>query len=499
MDFNDDIPAVDEVTVRRFIEIIHTHAARTIDGADRAGVLQLCRINPLDEGNVVPSRFRIGDIEAMTKVAIDDAKAGHNVYIEARTVQPGLRGKQRGTLEETAWVFGFVIDSDADKGRAGNVTAEPTLEVETSPGNSHLWYLLDQAIPAAQAKPLGEAIRQSSGADQDTGVITQCYRVAGTPNFPSTAKRARGRCTVEATRIIGQPNRLWGLDGLAEAFPVHTGKHAGDGASVRAGGNGDETTLPNDLLQLIRNGVAGIEDRSAVFHSVVAQLKRRRWSAEVIATLFEHYPNGIARKYARPHPRGGGAVIRQARDNPVSAVGGEPNDEPDGEPNDEPGGEPDVTSPILPTIRIIAGQLPRVVSETEQALISAGAPIFFRAGTLVRPCIEMATAADGRTTTIASLHPFVVPLLLEWMASAALFERFDGRRKGWTVIDPPREIAEALLAHKGLWKVPHVSGVITTPTLRSNGSLLADKGYDVATGLYLMPQSEGADYAGAQP
>ena len=96
MDFN-DIPAVDEAEVRRFIEILHTHAAQLINGADRTGVLQLCRINPLDEDNVVPSRFQIGDVEAMVKVAIDDANAGHNVYVEARTVRPELRGKQRGS------------------------------------------------------------------------------------------------------------------------------------------------------------------------------------------------------------------------------------------------------------------------------------------------------------------------------------------------------------------------------------------------------------------
>ena len=178
MDFN-NTPIIDEAAVRRFIEIIHTHAAQVINGAERTGVLQLCRINPADENEVVPSRFEIGDVEAMVKVAIDDASAGHNVYIEARTVRSELRGKRRGAINDTVWVLGFVVDSDADKGKAGNITATPTLEVETSPGNSHFWYLLDRAISAAQAKPIGEAIRRSTGADQDTGVVTQCYRVAG--------------------------------------------------------------------------------------------------------------------------------------------------------------------------------------------------------------------------------------------------------------------------------------------------------------------------------
>ena len=59
----------------------------------------------------------------------------------------------------------------------------------------------------------------------------------------------------------------------------------------------DETTLPDDLLQIIRQGGDPNADRSALFHSVVAQLKRRRWNITEIVTLLEKYPNGIAQKY----------------------------------------------------------------------------------------------------------------------------------------------------------------------------------------------------------
>ena len=36
------------------------------------------------------------------------------------------------------------------------------------------------------------------------------------------------------------------------------------------------------------------------------------------------------------------------------------------------------------------------------------------------------------------------------------------------------------------WAFPRVSGIITTPTLRADGSLLADPGYDPQSGLYLL-------------
>ena len=287
---------VDEVTVRQFLEIINAHAAQVINGACPPGVLQLCRINPNDERSIVPSRFQIGDVEQMLATALGDAGAGHNVYIEPRTVRADLRGTKRGGLEDTAWVFGFVIDSDADKGKGGHVVAKPTLATETSAGNFHLWYLLTRAISAAQAKPIGDAIRASSGADQDTGVVTQCYRVAGTPNFPSAAKRARGRINIEPTRIVEYTGRLWDPDELMAAFasPVTVGTQVSS-----TSGHPGEATLPDDLLDVIRHGAGPGADRSKVFHDVVAQLRRRNWTVDAIVALLERYPDGIAKKYVK--------------------------------------------------------------------------------------------------------------------------------------------------------------------------------------------------------
>ena len=131
---------IDGATVQQFIELINEHAKKAINGPGQPGFLQLCRINPLDDKSVVPSRFEIGDVEHMVQTATGDAAAGHNVYIEARTVRDGLRGNKRGGLEDTAWVFGLVADCDADKDKGGNITVKPSLAVETSPGNFQLWY-----------------------------------------------------------------------------------------------------------------------------------------------------------------------------------------------------------------------------------------------------------------------------------------------------------------------------------------------------------------------
>jgi hypothetical protein len=134
-------PQIDEATVRQFIEIISAHASQIANGGGPRGLLQLCRISPLDDKRVMPSRFNLDDIENMVRTAVGDATAGYNVYIETRTVHPDLRGSKRGGLNDTCWVFGLVADCDADKNKGGNVTVRPSLAIETSPGNFHLWYL----------------------------------------------------------------------------------------------------------------------------------------------------------------------------------------------------------------------------------------------------------------------------------------------------------------------------------------------------------------------
>jgi hypothetical protein len=175
--------------VREHVTIISAHAVELAKSNGKPGVLQLTRLSPLDE-RMVPTRFKLDDVDGMIRAAVSDSNALHNIYVEARTLRSDLRGSTRGALRDTEFVFGLVVDVDHDKGMGGAVTARPSLVVETSPGNYHYWYLFDRPVAASPAKALGDAIRAAAGADHDTGVVTQPYRVAGTINYPSKAKRA---------------------------------------------------------------------------------------------------------------------------------------------------------------------------------------------------------------------------------------------------------------------------------------------------------------------
>ncbi|SEO42289.1 putative DNA primase/helicase [Methylobacterium sp. ap11] len=144
----------------------------------------------------------------------------------------------------------------------------------------------------------------------------------------------------------------------------------------------------------------------------------------------------------------------------------------------------------LPIIKVVASEMPRVVDEAEEILIESGTPVFSRAGGLVQPVTEMIPAAEGRLTLIARLKALGPDALTDLLARVVKFQRYDERRRGWVNIDPPAKVAATLLAREGHWRLPPVAGIITTPTLRPDGSLLSEAGYDAATRLYLM--SDGA-------
>jgi hypothetical protein len=152
------------------------------------------------------------------------------------------------------------------------------------------------------------------------------------------------------------------------------------------------------------------------------------------------------------------------------------------------GGEPH-KGDNRPTIRIAAGEIERIVDETELALIKAGRGLYQRDGKIVFVSYSPARTNKGEDTlTIQILERGEHALLLD-MSAAANFERFDKRANKWVSADPPMTIVLALKEH-GLGKLrfPVLHGVVTAPTMRADGSILSMPGHDAATGLLFDPR-----------
>jgi hypothetical protein len=135
-------------------------------------------------------------------------------------------------------------------------------------------------------------------------------------------------------------------------------------------------------------------------------------------------------------------------------------------------------------ILLEAGQLHIAASEAEAALITAGLPLYARGGEIVRPVIEDVKGFRGRKTKTARLKALNIDSMRDHLSRAVQFRKYAGRT---TVdVDPPHQIAATILTRDGDWILPPLSGLITTPTLRPDGSILSTEGYDSATKLLLV-------------
>jgi putative DNA primase/helicase len=99
--------------------------------------------------------------------------------------------------------------------------------------------------------------------------------------------------------------------------------------------------------------------------------------------------------------------------------------------------------------------------------------------------IEEADATEKRKTKIVRLVALSPPGLIDYLSQAAIWKRFDKRSKKTVRIDPPVPVAAIVLSRDGKWRVPRLKGVITTQTMRSDGSLLKQPGFDPTTRLLL--------------
>jgi len=290
----------DSREVREFITTLAAQAKAATKDLSDSGVWQMILVHPSTEGVGAIYRYALDDpklIERMTSDAVAASESGHNVYIEGRTVRRGLGGKQRGGLNDTVAVFALVVDSDADKNKAWSPTVPTSLAVETSPGNTHFWLFLENAVDADTGKALGDRLRAATNADSDTGNVCQPYRVAGTSNYPNKTKLERGR-VITPTRSLGfDPETLWTPERFEQDFPAPA-EPIRDGTSSEGGtGPADESSIPADTLRIIREGVEDDADRSYVFYNVVRALKEDGWALTGIITLLDRYPKGIASKY----------------------------------------------------------------------------------------------------------------------------------------------------------------------------------------------------------
>ncbi|MDO8608218.1 MAG: bifunctional DNA primase/polymerase [Phaeospirillum sp.] len=143
-----------------------------------------------------------------------------------------------------------------------------------------------------------------------------------------------------------------------------------------------------------------------------------------------------------------------------------------------------------PLIELIPSELPASVDAMEQALIAGDPGIFQRGDRVVRLGEQEVPTFKGEKLKTTRLYPVDANNLCERAMRVAKFEKFDARKNDKVQTKCPNDVASTYLSRVGDWLLPTLTGFVTTPTLRADGSILNTPGYDPTTGILYQPNAE---------
>jgi putative DNA primase/helicase len=134
-----------------------------------------------------------------------------------------------------------------------------------------------------------------------------------------------------------------------------------------------------------------------------------------------------------------------------------------------------------PIVRIENDTMSRAVAETCAHLAAANLGLYDRGHILVHVLQDTwPTAIPDVSTTFFSTGRVSQHAIWYSMAKAARFQAFDGRMNRWKYVKPPEKLASAIIDSPNDWAFPKLDGIQSCQTMRTNGSLVTEEGYDAS-------------------
>jgi hypothetical protein len=329
---------------------------------------------------------------------------------------------------------------------------------------------------AKRSRPGLVAIMRDPATGAETGGVQRIYLAddgGGKANMPEP-KKMRGRAGVAMLMPIREDGVLGVAEGIETALAAARIFGIPVWAALSAGGL-RKFAFPAALKELTI-----FADRGEGGEKAAWALHRKAIDAGIAA--FVVYPKSDD-DFAKDLPLGH-TVSDYRPEQPL------PHDPRTGRSDRQPGRG-------LPVVPVGGGALPHAIDAAEAILIDADKAIFQRGDFVVRPAPVMVTISDNRKTSAIRLVPVKTQHMIERFTRYVDFQKFDARDKKWHSIDCPPNVAAAYLERVGDWELPVLTGIANAPTLRPDGSILDQPGYDAATGILYDPR--GVDFPPIPP
>lgn len=366
-----------------------------------------------------------------------------------------------------------LLTSDLPKG-----VPTPTVIIFSGGGYQGFWKLeepieIDGNLDKAEdAKRYNQQLEKIFGADNCHN-IDRIMRLPGTVNIPNAIKRKKGRTAALAKVLDFDKSRIYDIGQFkkfVEEPPMVQTEQALESTehTLESLDDLDQWGFSPKYKELIREGKykekpEKYESRSEAYFAVTCELVRACVPHNVVISVLTNPEFKISEK------------ILEQKD-PIAFAEGE------------------ILSALKkigkpkPRIVVEEGELPRITTQAEQALIKNEVGIYQRGQMLVRSAVlDKSTSDDGvkRQAGTFILIEVTKPWLLEKMALSADWLKV--KKNDLIPTDPKPKYAEHIQARVGDWSFPPLKGFVNAPTIREDGSILQTPGYDAVSQVIYEP------------
>ncbi|MDX3911346.1 MAG: DNA-primase RepB domain-containing protein [Sphingobium sp.] len=412
-----------------------------------------------------------GNWEALAAVDIDrQCPSDHNNYLNCSSFTPDEDGRLRARTDSFSGCHFLLLDdvgTKVDPAKLDDFT--PTWAIETSPGNSQWGICFAEPIEAQQKViALQSAIVAAGLSDPGSKGVARWARLPYAINGKAKHRDKNGlpfRC-----RLTGwNPDMVYTIDSLAEALsldlspplPSFARPEPGKRATRAGEARGDDIYTPqpveNPVITALKEGGMYKRQIEPGKHDITCP-----WTAEHTdgddsgAAYFEPTEDFAYGGFRCQHSHGDRYHVGELLD----FVGID---------RDQARGKA--------RIRLIGGELNRVVRSAEIALTAVGD--FYQSGGVIMAIRTDPTSGEISTEVVNE------QMLQTALSDAALWERRDGKASAWVRCDPPTRVVQSVLKAGTFRHLPVLNGLARQPFFReSDGVLVMQPGYDPVSGIY---------------
>ena len=403
--------------------------------------------------------------------AVDDVDRqcppGRNNYINCSSFALDGEGAVRAKLERFSALHFIMLDDIGTKVDAAKLNDfTPTWSIETSPGNFQVGIKLAEPIrDRGQGERLLNAVMAAGLSDEGAGGLVRWARL---PNAINGKEKHRDeddlpfRCQPK----VWNPEVAYSIEELVEALPLDWSPPSPPLAQpLRQTANpaprGDDVFTPrpseNPVLTALRSKGLYKRQIDAGKHDITCPWVDEHTDALDGGTAYfepsaSYLTGGFKCQHSHGDKYGVGKLLTYLDVDHAAAAG-------------------------KPRIRMVQGAIGRVVRSAEQVLVMSGS--FYQSGGMI-----LAVRKDAHSGAI-STEVVNEQMLTTILSDLAIWERYDGRSKGWLPSDPSQRVVQMLMKGGDYKHLPVLRGIVRQPFLReADLELVAEPGYDAVSGIY---------------